>query len=158
MVGAGRRKRIVGYLTIGTGIGGVKIEDGKICSRIYGFEPGHQIIDVNEEVGYLDDFASGSAMRKIYGKPPEEIDDMDIWEKETQMIAVAIHNAVCFWSPEIVIMGGSLMQKIKMSNLRQIIGQQMKRLPKLPEIVQVELKEKAGLYGALAALRSNGLN
>ena len=42
--GAGRRKLTVVYMAIGTGIGGVKIHEGKICPTAAGFEPGFQII------------------------------------------------------------------------------------------------------------------
>jgi glucokinase len=156
-VGAGRRKRIVGYLTIGTGIGGVKIEDGKICPRTYGFEPGYQIVDINDEMGYLEDFAGGAGLQKIYGRLPEEIDDPEAWNKETQLIAVGIHNAILFWSPEIIVLGGSLMQKIKISDLKAKLILQMKRLPKLPELVMGELQDKAGLYGALEYIRKTPL-
>jgi glucokinase len=155
-MGAGRRKRIMAYLTIGTGIGGVKIEDGKICPRVFGFEPGHQIIDVCGEVGYLEDFAGGAAMKKIYGQPPAKINDVEAWEKETQLIAVGIHNAILFWSPEIVVLGGGLMQKMKLADLKAKLAEQLKMLPKLPEMALAELKEKAGLYGALSTLRKPG--
>ena len=151
-VGAGRRSRIVVYMGIGTGIGGVKIEEGKICSRLFGFEPGYQIIDFGEEIGYLENFAGGAAMKKIYGKEPEDIVDPEIWDKETQLIAMGVHNAIMFWSPEIVILGGSLMKKIKLESLKNKLAMQNNMLPKLPEIVVSELKEKAGLYGALEYL------
>jgi len=157
MVGAGRRKRIVAYLSIGTGIGGVKIEDGKICPRVYGFEPGYQIVDVNDEIGYLEDFAGGAAIQRIYGKLPEEIDDQEIWDNQTRLIAIGIHNAILFWSPEIVVLGGSLMQKITLVDLKTKLAQQMKQFPKLPVIAAGELKDKAGLYGALEYLKQSHL-
>ena len=45
--GAGKEDRIVAYLTVSTGVGGTRIVDGKIDANTYGFEPGHQIIDLN---------------------------------------------------------------------------------------------------------------
>lgn len=153
--GAGRRKQIVVYLGIGTGIGGVKIVDGKVCPRVYGFEPGHQIIDASGEVGYLESFAGGAAMKKMFGKEPWEIEDNQIWEREAQLISIGIHNAIMFWSPEIVILGGSLMQKIDLGLVKKLLSQQLKMLPKMPEIALGELGDKAGLYGALTLLKED---
>lgn len=153
--GAGRRSRIVVYLAIGTGIGGVKIEDGKVCANKFGFEPGHQIIDVDGEVGYLEDFASGSAMKKIYGKPPEEIDDPDIWEKQSRLITIGIHNAIVMWSPEVVLLGGGLMNKIQVSRLKEMLGASLKIFPQLPDVRMGELGDSAGLYGCLASWRKD---
>ncbi len=153
-MGAGRRKQTVAYLSIGTGIGGVKIHDGKICPAAAGFEPGHQIIDWGGKAGYLEHFASGRAMEKIFNRKPEEIDEPEIWEKETRLLAIGIHNAIVFWSPEMVILGGGLMQKIDLEYLKNLIREELIIFPVLPEIVRSELGEKSGLYGALAYLKT----
>lgn len=156
LVGAGRRKRLVGFIAIGTGVGGVKIEDGKICGNAYGFEPGHQIIDVDGEVGYFEDFVSGSGLKRAYGVESEEIKDPQIWETETQLLSIGLHNALVFWSPEILILGGSIMKSIDLESLKGQIKKQMRIFPNMPEIVCGELQEKAGLYGALQYLKGSG--
>jgi glucokinase len=153
-MGAGRRSQIVAYLAVGTGIGGVKVADGKICPNAWGFEPGHQIIDVNGKVGYWEDFAGGSAMEKIFGKKPEEISDETIWDQETRLLAIGVHNVILLWSPEILIMGGGVMKKINISKLAEYVAFEMEMFPKLPEIIPGQLGEKSGLYGALEYLKS----
>lgn len=155
MVGAGRRKRIVAYVAIGTGIGGCKVEDGKICANQFGFEPGHQIVEADGVLGYLEDFAGGAGMRKIYGKKAEDISDPDAWENETRLIAIGLHNVIVLWSPEILILGGSVMKSVDMEKLTEILKQQLKIFPQLPEIIRGSLEEKAGLYGALQYLMSS---
>src|SRR6185437_2466030 len=45
--GSGQGYKIVGYLTIGTGVGGTRIVNGRIDQNALGFEPGHQTIDIN---------------------------------------------------------------------------------------------------------------
>ena len=49
-VGAGKGFNIVAYITVSTGIGGVRIVGGKIDVSTYGFEPGHQIIDADGSI------------------------------------------------------------------------------------------------------------
>lgn len=151
-VGAGRRTSLVGFLTIGTGIGGCKFVDGEPDARAFGFEPGHMIISYNGDVNYLDQFASGAAMERIFGKQAEEIDDPEVWEKEAQLLAIGIHNISVLWSPEMIILGGSLMKKVDIDLVKKFAKQQMTRFPKIPEIVVGELGDKAGLVGALVRL------
>lgn len=155
-MGAGRRKQIVAHMTIGTGIGGVKIENGKVAMNAWGFEPGHQILEEEGgEVGYLESFASGAAMERIYGKKPDEIDDPEIWDHETRLIAIGINNLIVFWSPEIVILGGGLMNKIKLEDVKRHLAAQLKIFPKYADIQLSQLGEKSGLYGALVYTNKN---
>jgi glucokinase len=153
-MGAGRRKQIVAFLTVGTGIGGVKVEDGRICPNLWGYEPGHQIIDVNGKVGYWEEFAGGPAMEKVYGKKPEEIKDEAVWDQETRLLAIGIHNLILFWSPEILILGGGILKSIDLEKLKSYVREEMTMFPKIPEMVRSELGEKSGFYGAMAYLKA----
>jgi predicted NBD/HSP70 family sugar kinase len=47
--------------SVSTGVGGAKIEDGKIDKHAIGFEPGKQIMDVNTKKT-LEDIISGKAL------------------------------------------------------------------------------------------------
>lgn len=154
IIGAGRRKRIVAFVAVGTGIGGVKIEDGKICPNVFGFEPGHQIIENDGEFGYLESFAGGAGMKRAFGKAPEDISDEEVWEAETRILAIGLHNIILLWSPEMLILSGGVMKSVKLPKLIKMIEEQMQMFPKLPQIVPGELTEKAGLYGALEYLKT----
>src|SRR4030066_415253 len=48
--GAGKGFNIVAFLTIGTGVGGARIVGGKPDANVFGFEPGHQIIDLGGNI------------------------------------------------------------------------------------------------------------
>jgi predicted NBD/HSP70 family sugar kinase len=149
--GAGRRKSPVVMLSVGTGVGGVKIDNGTVSQNEFGFEPGHMILDVDGGIGYFEDFVSGSAMERIYGRKPQNIDDPEVWNRETQLLAIGIHNLIVLWSPQIVILAGGVMNKIDPEKLKSLISVQMKVFPNLPEIKLGELGDKAGLYGSLIA-------
>ena len=155
--GAGRRYQICVFTAIGSGIGGVKIENGKICPNAFGYEPGHQILDVDGEVTYWEEFAGGVAMTRTYGQKPENLKDPEIWEREVRLLATGLNNVIVMWSPEILILGGGVMKSVDINLLTDLIKQQMQIFPKIPKIVLGELGEKAGLYGALAYLESLGI-
>jgi glucokinase len=158
--GAGKNYSIVTYITVGTGIGGTRIVDGQIDRRVHGFEPGHQIIDVDGSVAGipadLEGLVAGSGIKKRFKMPPENIKDAAAWEQITKYLAYGLHNTILHWSPEIVILGGGLIESnaISIDALNKHLGEITKMFPEVPRIIKSELGETSGLYGALQILRS----
>lgn len=157
--GAGRGYKIIAYITLSTGVGGARVVNGKIDEKTFGFEPGHQIIDADKtlcpecEGIYLEQCVSGSAMEKRFGKKPSEINNVKIWDKEAMRLTYGLNNVIVFWSPEAVVLGGSLMNKIDIKKIRKNLKSVLKIFTKLPEIKKAELDDLGGLYGAAAFLR-----
>lgn len=144
--GAGRGKRIVAYFTVSTGVGGARVVDGVIDRSAFGFEPWRQIIDGTHRLGY---YISGNGIRKRFGKAPEDIDDSSVWEEAERWLAVGINNAIAFWSPDIIVVGGTVaMRRFSLERVAARL-RDIANFPELPEIVPAELGDKAGLYGAL---------
>lgn len=153
--GAGRRFGIVAYVTVSTGIGGARVVEGKADRAAVGFEPGHQIISVDGSVGYWEDFASGMAMEKVYGKKPWEIDDPQAWENECRLVAIGLHNLSVVWSPEVIVVGGGVGRTLDLDRVKGFM-QEMAFMPLLPDLKKSELDDKSGLYGALSILNVRG--
>ncbi|GIW61231.1 MAG: N-acylmannosamine kinase [Patescibacteria group bacterium] len=158
--GAGKLKSIVAYLTISTGVGGVRIVDGLIDRNDKGFEPGHQIIHKNGELcpgcgrrGHLEGHIGGAALTKRFGKRPEKIHDPKVWDNIAFDLAVGLNNIIVHWSADIVILGGSLMEKINLEKVKEYLADILQIYPIIPKIVRSELNEASGLYGALALLK-----
>ena len=82
----------------------------------------------------------------------ENLIDKDFWEKVSRVLAVGLNNTIVHWSPDVVILGGSMMKKIGVpfdrveAHLRQII----KIYPEIPPLKKSKLGDLGGLYGALA--------
>ena len=116
--GAGKGKDIVVYMTISTGVGGTRVVHGNLDTSAYGFEIGHQIIDPNGPQcgcggkGHLEAFIGGSSVQKQYGKAPQDITDIAVWQKTAEYLAIGLSNISVFWSPNIIILGGSMMKSI----------------------------------------------
>lgn len=147
--GAGKGYQIVAYLTISTGVGGAKIEDGQIDKNSLGFEPGQQIINHKT----LEDLISGSALEKRYHQKPQEIKDPKIWEEVAENLAIGINNILITWSPEIVVIGGGVSKAIPLAKV-ELYLQQIVNLPKIPPIKRALLEDNSGLYGGLILLKS----
>lgn len=149
--GAGRGYKIVAYLTISTGVGGARVVDGKIDESSYGFEPGHQIIDLSS-LASLEEIVSGTAIAKKYGKRAEEISDPKVFDEVAQNLAVGIYNTILYWSPNVIILGGAVMQSLDLEKIKSYVKEINKILPDLPEIKQAELGDLSVLYGTLCLL------
>jgi len=161
--GAGRGERIVAYITISTGVGGARIVDGKVDVSAMGFEPGHQIIDAggtlrqNSVGGRGVDFEgliSGSALTERYSKKPYELTDEKFWDEMARLTAYGINNTIVHWSPDVVVLGGSMMKKIgiPVDRVEAYLRGILHIFPELPKIKKAELADIGGLHGALAFL------
>jgi predicted NBD/HSP70 family sugar kinase len=154
--GAGRDYAIVAYITISTGIGGVRIVDGAIDHSARGFEPGHHVIDVNKgSRGSWEHLASGKAMQQRYRKHPGKITKLSVWRKEARLLAYGLNNVIVFWSPDVIILGGgvALGRPGLIRDVREQLRNAVKIFPSVPPIKKALLKDVGGLYGALALVK-----
>ncbi len=148
-VGAGKGQRIVAYLTVSTGVGGARIVDGRIDENSYGFEPGHQIID---GVRTLEELVSGAAVEKKYNRHPREIGDVAIWQELAYYLALGINNTIVHWSPDIVVLGGSMLNEIgiPLAAVRDQLTTTLTVFVTHPPLEHATLGDLGGLHGALA--------
>jgi glucokinase len=156
--GAGNGNTIIAYITVSTGVGGVRIVDGQIDRGQFGFEPGHQIINANDNSDDalidLDGTISGEAIERRFGKKPYEISQSDaLWDELARWLAIGLANTIVHWSPDVVILGGSMMvgdPKIPIENVRKHLEVALKIFPEHPPLALATLGAVGGLHGALA--------
>ena len=135
--GAGKDYNIVVYITVSTGVNGVRVVSGKLDDHHFGFEIGKQILDVE----------TGSSWEEMI------LHDGETTDKEAELISAGVFNSVLFWSPDVVILGGGRMQEIEIEQVKIHLHGLLKIYPELPVITKSELGEMGGLYGALHYLR-----
>ncbi|MBI3335208.1 MAG: ROK family protein [Candidatus Portnoybacteria bacterium] len=156
--GQGKEQSIVAYLAVGTGVGGTRIVNKTIDKNAWGFEPGHQIIEINGKKclcggkGHLESYISGGAIERELGKKPYEITDEQFWDEKAKLLALGLHNTIVYWSPDVVILGGSMMKEIgiPIERVTYHLKKIMKIFPELPPIKKAALEDEAGLWGGLA--------
>ncbi|MBI4079425.1 MAG: ROK family protein [Candidatus Levybacteria bacterium] len=150
LFGAGKDYRIVVYITVSTGIGGARIVEGKIDQNTLGFEPGNQIITLEGDT--LESLISGVSLERKYGQKPQEINDPGIWDSVARILAIGLNNSVVHWSPDIIILGGSVSESIPLDKVNGYLRQFLTVFPEPPKITKSALGSQAGLLGALKLL------
>ncbi len=154
--GSGKGFNIAAYITVSTGVGGARIVNSQIDQNTFGFEPGHQIINIHgvNEPKTLEDFISGSSITSKTGKKPSEIKDSEFWEEAARYLAVGLTNVSLMWSPEVIILGGGLINHdlIKIDKVESFFKDYLQIFKQTPEIKKSALGDEAGIYGAMAYL------
>lgn len=153
--GAGKGFNIVAYITLSTGVGGCRITGGKVDLSEYSFEPGNMyVMGTQNQHEHLENLISGSAIEKKYNASPFELTDNNAWIEIEDLVAVGLNNVVVMWSPQIIVLGGSVPQKLNFDNLNLKLRELCKIYPQVPEVKLAEIDEQGGLYGALAYLKN----
>jgi glucokinase len=153
--GAGRDFRTVAYITVSTGLGGARITGGKIDTSSRGFEPGWQVLALSGEEKYASDFLSGTAVEKATGKKPYETTDPGFWDGKAQILAHFLNNVIVMWSPDVVVIGGSMMKEIgiPIPATEKYLKEICKIFPDVPPLKKAELADIGGLWGAMEFLK-----
>lgn len=111
------------YVTIGTGIGGGYIVNGKPLIGLLNLEMGHVRIPHNRQLDpfpgscpfhgdCFEGLASGPAIEKRLGLRGAVVPEEDaFWDLETEYIALALMNYIVTLSPTKIVLGGGVMQR-----------------------------------------------
>jgi len=160
--GAGIAEGIMAYHTVSTGVGGVRIVDGEIAPSEDGFEPGHQILDMDrsilgEDIPHtLENLVSGTALEKRRGVKPYEISQEDpVWNELARYLGFGLKNTILYWSPQQIVLGGSMIigdPRILLSDIQKYTAEALGEGHSMPEMVLASLEDKGGLYGAMVLL------
>ncbi len=156
------------YLTIGTGIGGGVMTNGKLLHGMLHPELGHIIIgkradDKGECVcpyhdSCFEGLAAGPSIEKRWGKKAKELaDEAFVWKLEADYIGTALVNFCMTLSPQKIILGGGVMHQMQLfPMIREVFKKKMagyintSTLEKLDEyIVPASLNDDQGIMGAI---------
>jgi fructokinase len=162
--GAGRGIANCLYLTIGTGIGGGAIVEGRVLHGLMHPEMGHVRVPHDRAIDpfagvcpyhgdCIEGLASGPAIAARWGAKAEDLGpDHQAWTLEATYLAAAIANYVCTLSPQLVLLGGGVMRQTHLypkirAGLEEALAGYVRRVP---AVLPAQLGERAGLLGALA--------
>lgn len=146
-VGGGVGSTILVYYTVSTGVNGVRIVEGKIDRATYGFETGKQIISQ----GRLEELVSGTAVQKKFGIHPKELDSLDERNKLADLLAEGLYNTCLHWSPDRIVLGGSMIigvNPIPLARTQESLAKLLTVYPSVPELRMATLGDEGGLHGA----------
>jgi len=162
------------YMTIGTGIGGGGMSNGRLLHGMLHPEMGHIMIPHDHKTDpfpgccpyhkdCFEGLASGPAMRERWDIPAENLpDDHPAWELEADYIARALVNYICTLSPQRIILGGGVMEHTALFPLvREKVSQLLNNYIQTQQIINdidtyivpPGLGNRSGILGAIALAR-----
>jgi fructokinase len=172
--GAGKGLDNFLYLTIGTGIGGGIVLNGRILMGINHPEMGHIRIPHDLEADpfkgncpyhrdCFEGLASGPALEARWGIKPNELPpDHRGWHIEANYIGIALTNYIFSFSPQRIVIGGGIMnmpgliEKTRAAVLRMMGGymHETQMVDNIDSyIVLPKLGSRSGALGAIALAR-----
>jgi fructokinase len=179
--GAGRGLDNFVYLTIGTGIGGGGMINGRLIHGLDHPEMGHMRIPHDRALDpfegscpyhgdCLEGLAAGPALEARWGQPGAMLgEDHPAWPLEADYLAFGLVNLTCILLPQRIIMGGGIMQQPQLFPLVRRRVQELLNgylqapmiLDRIDEyIVPPGLGHRAGVLGAIVlaerAAQANG--
>ncbi len=159
------------YLTVGTGIGGGGLVNGRLLHGLTHPEMGHiRVPRVPGDESFagvcpfhcdcLEGLASGPAIEARWRARAENLPpDHPAWEMEARYLGLALNDLVCALSPLRIVMGGGVMGNRRLfpmvrEHLRGLLNDYV-RAREITElradyIVPPELGERAGVLGGIA--------
>ena len=158
------------YVTVGTGIGGGLIIEGRLVHGLVHPELGHMLLRPVEgdpvpngfcpyHEGCLEGLAAGPSIEKRWGVSAKELqDDHPAWKVESEYLAQMCVNAIVSFSPEKIVLGGGVMHRTHLFPLIRKRTQEMLggyvRCSMITErmdeyIVSPGLGDNSGVTGAL---------
>ena len=161
--GAARDVASVVYVTVGTGIGGGAVVNGRPLHGLVHPEMGHARIPHDRAADPFagacphhgdcwEGLAAAPALAARWGRPPESLpDDHPAWGLEARYLALGLVNLVLTLSPERVVLGGGVMRRARLldrvrAELTALVGGYVR----VADIAAPGLGERSGVLGALA--------
>jgi glucokinase len=171
-IGAGKGRRIVACLTLGTGIGGGIMIDGRLHLGAFGVagEIGHQTIDPEgprcgcgnrgcveamARAGVLTELAGQKSAEEVYRAAAEgDSRSLAAIEAVAAVIGIGLANVVTLIGPDRIVIGGGIAEAgdLVLGPIRSAIRERVTLVPTdRIDVVPAELGKWAGAHGAALA-------
>lgn len=176
-LGAGRHFKNLILLTLGTGVGGAVIQDGKLFAGHLGAAGELGLIAINPDGpecnsgnrGSLEQYVSVQAIRRETGLEPLELANLaksgdakalEYWQNYGRYLGIGLASIIYILTPEAIIIGGGISAGAEFFLPAVIAEIERRVLPTSREDLQLlvaELGNQAGMVGAakLAWMRYN---
>ncbi|HLO47144.1 MAG TPA: ROK family protein, partial [Kamptonema sp.] len=165
---AGRHFQDLILLTLGTGVGGAIIQNGKLFVGHQGAAGELGLITINPDGpecnsgnrGSLEQYVSVQAIRRDTGLEPLELTDLakngdpkalEYWQKYGRYLGAGLANLIYILTPEAIIIGGGVsggaeffLSTVKSEIERRVLPSSREGL----QLLTAELGNQAGIVGA----------
>ncbi len=159
------------YVTVGTGIGGGGMTEGKLMHGLMHPEMGHMRIPHDRQADSFtgvcpfhgdcwEGLATGPAIEARWRTKGQDLPpDHEAWQLEAEYLALGVTNLICTFSPQKVILGGGVMRQASLFPLirhrtTELMNGYIRKeeiLERIDQfIVPPQLGDSAGILGAVA--------
>jgi glucokinase len=138
------------YVTISTGIGTGYIVDQRIDPSMADSEGGYILLEHGGKLEQWEDFASGQAIVRRFGKRASEITDKDTWRIIAHDISLGIFDLIAVFQPDVIVLGGGVgahFDKFK-DFLDEYLKEYETPMLAIPPIKEAKRPELAVVYGS----------
>lgn len=137
------------YVTISTGIGVGLIENGVIDTTLADGGGRTMLLEQHGKLTPWEDFASGRAIVRKYGKQASEITDPKIWAQIVRKLSPGFIELIAILDPDIIVVGGGVGHYF--DQFGDLLLKDLKRYEtptlELPPFVGARRADEAVLYG-----------
>lgn len=137
------------YVTVSTGIGTAYIVEDRIDPGLRLSEGGRMPVEYGGTVQEWERFASGSAIKNIYGKYARDIHSEKTWREIADRIARGFLAIIPLTQPDIIIIGGSIGTYYERygAMLEGMLREHLPNHISLPQFMPARDAEQAVIYG-----------
>ncbi|HEY9691127.1 MAG TPA: ROK family protein [Oculatellaceae cyanobacterium] len=167
-LGAGRKFRNLILLTLGTGVGGAIILDGKLFTGHQGAAGELGLITLYPDgaacnsgnQGSLEQYTSVQAIRRITGKEPDQlgalaalgdVEALAFWESYGRNLGIGLASLIYVLTPEAIVIGGGISASAEFFFPSALAEIEKRVLPSSRvglQLLRAELGNQAGMVGA----------
>lgn len=144
------------YVTISTGIGTGIISHQALDPDFVDSEGGQIMLEHEGRMQKWEDFASGRAIVKKFGKKASDISDPQIWKVIANNISLGLFDLITFIQPDAVVLGGGVCAHL--DKFDGLLLEDLKHfetpLTPIPPIYQAQRPEEAVVYGCYDLAKS----
>jgi predicted NBD/HSP70 family sugar kinase len=144
------------YVTLSTGIGTGIITNQEIYPEFADSEGGEILLEHKGKLQKWEDFASGRAIVKQFGKRASDITDQKTWRIISRNIAVGLFDLITFLQPDAVVLGGGV--GTHFDEFDDYLLQELKRfetpITPIPPVYRAKRPEEAVVYGCYDLAKS----
>jgi predicted NBD/HSP70 family sugar kinase len=137
------------YVTISTGIGTGIITNGHINEALSNSEAGHAPMEYDGVTREWEEFASGKAIYKAYGKYAHDIKNKNTWNQIADRISRGFLVVIPILQPDIIIIGGSMGTYFNEygERLQNLLREKLSEHIACPKFIKAKYPELAVIYG-----------
>lgn len=137
------------YLSLGTGVGGAIIVEGKLVPGLNRSEAGHMMLKTDTGWSEWEDIASGRAIVQKFHTLAKDLTRAEDWQWVAENIAQGLSPIIATLLPQVIVVGGGVGAHFEHFN--GLLAEKLhRRLPpyiKVPQLRSAQRADDAVLYG-----------